>query len=313
MAPAGPLLRPDPLPVEHLLFDSPLVRVATFRCPADHPLFADTGPVINPVIVFPRTAVWIQHDGGVPFVSDPTLTTLYNRGQTYRRRMLSAVGDYCDWFALAPAVLADIAAARDPDATERPDHPFTRPHATADDETYLCQRQIVERLRSDPPCDPLWLEESVVRLATRVLAHAADGSHLPPLSNRASSRAARLHRDQAEHAREILALQFRRTCSLEALAGAVGVSVFHLCRVFRRHTGLTLHAYQTELRLRHALDRLAEPGVELTHVALDVGFSSHSHFTAAFRRRFGVAPSAFGRRGRRTLRPDRRAVARGQR
>lgn len=305
MAPTGALLRPEPLPVEQLLFDSPLVRVATFRCPADHVLFEDSGPVINPVFVFPRTAVWIQHDGGAPFVSDPTLATLYNRGQTYRRQVLSEAGDHCDWFALAPAVLADIVATKDPRVRERPDLPFAQPHTTADDPTYLFQRQLVERLRSGAACDPLEVEESVVRLATRVLDRATDG--LEPLRVRetASSRAARLHSDHAEHARQILAVHFRQACSLEELAGLVGVSVFHLCRVFRRQTGLTLHEYQTELRLRHALDRLTEPGVEVTQVALEVGFSSHSHFTAAFRRRFGVTPSVFARQAR-LLRDTRR-------
>jgi AraC-like DNA-binding protein len=31
---------------------------------------------------------------------------------------------------------------------------------------------------------------------------------------------------------------------------------------------------------------------DLTALALDLGFSSHSHFTDAFRRRFGMAPSS---------------------
>lgn len=82
MTPADRLLRPEPLPVEKLLFDGPLARVGAFRCPAGHPLFPDSGPIVNPIFVFPRRAVWIQHDGRAPFLSDPTIATLYNRGQT---------------------------------------------------------------------------------------------------------------------------------------------------------------------------------------------------------------------------------------
>jgi AraC family transcriptional regulator len=44
--------------------------------------------------------------------------------------------------------------------------------------------------------------------------------------------------------------------------------------------------------LRAALERLAEPGVDLIDIALDLGFSSHSHFTECFRRNFGKTPSA---------------------
>lgn len=298
MPPADALLRPEPLPVERLLFDSALVRVGAFRCPADHPLFADSGPIVNPIFVFPRTAVWIAHEGCAPFLSDPTIAPLYNRGQVYRRRVLSGLGDHCEWFALAPTVLAEIAGARDGRVPERPGEPFARSHAAIDSRTYLVQRELIEALAAGRS-DPLFVEEQVIWLATRVLASAADRAGLPPARERVSSRAARLHREHAEHARQILAERFGGACSLAELAGIVGVSVFHLCRVFRRQTGRTLHGYRTELRLRHALERLPEPGADLTQIALDVGFSSHSHFTAAFRQAFGTTPSAFARQARR--------------
>ena len=67
--------------------------------------------------------------------------------------------------------------------------------------------------------------------------------------------------------------------------------MFHLARVFKARTGFSLHAYRNQLRLRAALERLAEPGVDLIDIALDLGFSSHSHFTDTFRRSFGKTPS----------------------
>lgn len=298
MAPADALLRPDPLPVEQLLFDSPLLRVGSFRCPTAHPLFPDSGPIVNPIFVFPRTAVWIQHDGRTPFLSDPTIATLYNRGQTYRRRPLSESGDHCDWFAVAPGVLREIAARRDGSALDRPEGPFRQPQTAIDGRTYLFQRQLVDTLAGDGVVDSLFIEERAVWLATQVLDSASDRAGLPTVRRSLSSRAARLHRDHAEQARRFLVLRFGHSHSLDELARHVGVSVFHLCRVFRRQTGLTLHEYRTELRLRHALERLPEPGTDLSQVALEVGFSSHSHFTAAFRRAFGITPSAFARRTR---------------
>jgi AraC-like DNA-binding protein len=68
--------------------------------------------------------------------------------------------------------------------------------------------------------------------------------------------------------------------------------VFHLARIFKSRTGFSLHAYRNQLRLRSALERLREPNVDLTGIALDLGFSSHSHFTETFRRAFGKTPSA---------------------
>lgn len=67
---------------------------------------------------------------------------------------------------------------------------------------------------------------------------------------------------------------------------------FTLARIFKARTGLSLHAYRNQLRLRSALERLREPGVDLIDIALDLGFSSHSHFTETFRRTFGKPPSA---------------------
>ena len=56
-------------PVESLLFASDIAAVGSFRCPASHPLFRDSGPIGNPLFVFPRTVVEIRHDGARSFVS----------------------------------------------------------------------------------------------------------------------------------------------------------------------------------------------------------------------------------------------------
>jgi AraC-like DNA-binding protein len=83
--------------------------------------------------------------------------------------------------------------------------------------------------------------------------------------------------------------------SLEDAASVAHLSPYHLSRVFRSVTGQTLSRYRTDLRLRLALERIAEHDADLTTAALDAGFSSHSHFTNRFRERFGLAPSAVRR------------------
>jgi AraC-like DNA-binding protein len=57
---------------------------------------------------------------------------------------------------------------------------------------------------------------------------------------------------------------------------------------------MPLSRYQRTLRLARALDLLGEYE-DLTALGLDLGFSSHSHFTAAFRQLYGRTPSAFKR------------------
>jgi AraC family transcriptional regulator len=117
------------------------------------------------------------------------------------------------------------------------------------------------------------------------------------------------NRRQAElidETKAILIRRFGEALSLDQVAQAVGTSPFHLARLFRRYTGFSLHGYRTRIRLLHALDRLEEARGALTDLALDLGFSSQSHFTDAFRRAFGVPPGALARSDVRSLRASAR-------
>ena len=64
--------------------------------------------------------------------------------------------------------------------------------------------------------------------------------------------------------------------------------------LFQQVDGLPLYRYQLRLRLARALDLLAECD-DLTTLNLELGFSSHSHFSAAFRQMYGQSPSSFPR------------------
>ena len=75
------------------------------------------------------------------------------------------------------------------------------------------------------------------------------------------------------------------------VAAELGVSPFHLSRVFRAETGTTVHQYLLRIRMKQALSRLHEGEPHLSRLALDLGFSSHSHFTETFRRHFGESPA----------------------
>jgi AraC family transcriptional regulator len=104
-------------------------------------------------------------------------------------------------------------------------------------------------------------------------------------------RTAAAHRDLAERATALIARSLAQPLSLPRLAERLRTSPFHLARVFRAQTGFSVDAYGRSLRLRAALERLPAYTDGLTALALELGFSSHSHFTEAFRREFGVAPS----------------------
>lgn len=91
-------------------------------------------------------------------------------------------------------------------------------------------------------------------------------------------------------AKAFLEAEFTNRILLADVARAVGASPAHLTVLFRRVEGIPLHRYLMHLRLARALIALPYAD-DLTKLALEVGFSSHSHFTAAFRRHYGVTPS----------------------
>ncbi|MEH3144262.1 MAG: AraC family transcriptional regulator [Methylobacterium frigidaeris] len=76
------------------------------------------------------------------------------------------------------------------------------------------------------------------------------------------------------------------------VAAAAGLSEFHFMRAFRRATGLTVHRYLTQVRLRRAKDLLAR-GIGAAEAAVSVGFFDQSHLINQFRAQFGVTPGRF--------------------
>ena len=274
-------------------FSSGLLRAGTFHCPPDHPQFQDTGPIEGWLIVFPRTCVTIAQEGCHPFVADPNTIVFYNRGQPYRRGLVSAEGDICDWFAFDPALVVELVAQYDRTVYRRELRPFTFSHSPCQTDLYLQQRLIVRQLHRSE-YDPLAVEErAVALLATAVdLAYGRVGQ--TDGQRRLATR--RAHRGLAREAAAYLAVHFRQPLTIQAVAAALASSPYHLCRVFKREIGRSLHQHLNNLRLRAALEPLADDGVDLTTIGLEHGFASHSHFSAAFRKSFGLTPSQFRRR-----------------
>jgi AraC-like DNA-binding protein len=262
-----------PLFSDTLVFESPLVRIGAFRCAAEYPGFADTGPIENDCFVFPRTAVRIEHEHEPAFATNANVITFYNRSQRYLRHRVSERGDRCDWFAVERGI------ARELTGTEE-DRPFAWTHRSCDSRTYLMQRRIFRAVTECGGVDPLAIEEAVILLLEGVVRVPVDPVGL-------TERQRRLALD----VECLLGARFEQRWSLREIGSEVGASVYHLCRTFRRATGMPLHQYQQRLRLRHGLETLLEKRVPLSRVAVDLGFTHHSHFTAAFRREFGETPS----------------------
>lgn len=82
---------------------------------------------------------------------------------------------------------------------------------------------------------------------------------------------------------------------LEQLATQAGLSKFHFHRLFKSATGMSPGKYQLNARINEARRRLRETKQNIIRVAVDLGFSSPSHFAQVFRRETGLTPSEYRR------------------
>jgi len=258
------------------LLSTPTLSVGEFHCPPGDASWRETNRIGDRAhLVFPRRSVLIRQLGREPVLATANHTMLYNADQRYRRELHHELGDDSVFVELPEETLEQLAG----------DGRLHGTHVPAGRRTYLLQHLLVRQLRGHI-CDELEAEELTSRLVLSALA-----SHVvrqDPVRKRTSAD----HRGLAEAAKSEIASDLSVRRSLGELARTLHTSPFHLARVFRAETGFTLAGYRQALRLRAALERLSGNDRDLSALALELGFSSHSHFTATFTREYGVPPSA---------------------
>ncbi len=178
---------------------------------------------------------------------------------------------------------------------DHPDAPFLAIRTLSTTETFLTLYQLrrtIGHLRcAGNGSSSLLVDEAAIQLL-ETLARVGEPSKARS-NGPVRATTTHAHRELAENACVVLSGCLCDPLTLPRIARRVHSSPFHLARVFRRMTGLSLHQYLTRLRLRAALERLADGESDLTALALALGFASHSHFSDAFRREFRVTPNAF--------------------
>jgi len=241
-------------------------------------------------IVFPRRGVFEREARGDKLLADANHVLFFQRDEPYRVSHPGGCGDDCTVFAFDDALLDAAVLELDPDRAESSRPPFRFGHTPSEQSVFLLHEQLRHAARSGKKAS-LALDEAAVQLLSALLESAyrqrgiSEGRSRPATSE--------LHDEQTRRTALLLSTRFAEDLSLDAIARAVHSSPYHLARVFRRKSGLSIHQYRHRLRLREALQRLAEGGTDLSGLALELGFSSHSHLTDSFRQAFGVPPSEY--------------------
>ncbi|CAG9418400.1 helix-turn-helix domain-containing protein [Providencia alcalifaciens] len=84
-----------------------------------------------------------------------------------------------------------------------------------------------------------------------------------------------------------------RVIHLEELAAYSGYSLWHMQKIFKEVTGISLGKYIRQRRLAGAVNLLRNSSQSIFDIALDFGFGSQSHFTYMFRKEYGITPFDF--------------------
>jgi AraC-like DNA-binding protein len=264
------------VPCSRGIFQGRHYEVGTFRCSATHPRWRRENHIIGwGSVLFPRLPVRIQPHRGDGGVVDPGRAIFVEEGGSYSRECLDPAGDVSEWFGISGELLAQFVPGYDPaDVTGgRVPRRFS---VTASE--YALQRRAFRHALIAAEPDELLIEEAICGVLEGIRRTRRD--------SRSTRRKALVDRLQ-----ELLAARYREALGLTELAGELGVSAPHLCRVFREETSTTIHDHREKLRFAAALDAFERGERDLTRLALDLGYSSHAHFTANFTRSLGQAPS----------------------
>ena len=279
------------------IYDGAFFRVGKFWRGPKHPNFNGPHWSGGTLIVFPRTSVTITYAGKAPVVADPNVVMFYNPGQIYSRGKLSEAGDLCEWFGFGTELVAEAIRFFDPYVDDHPFEPFQFSHGPSDTTSYLLQRVVVNHILGAQQSDELFIEETVMQVLKRVIESSYRQRGISPKQTKTSA-----EKEVVDAIQKVLATRFEQNLSLEQIATQLNYSPFHLCRLFRKHTGRSIHQYLNQLRLRTSLEYITQANTDLTSLALKLGFASHSHFTEAFRKTFGAPPSELRKTSRQEIR-----------
>lgn len=270
----------------HTVFQSDLLRVVDHRCSGQDNARGEIPQDFE--IVLPRSGAYQRRDALGAFLADPNQVLFFNRGEPYDISHPIQGGDSSTIFVVAPSLLLEIAQAHNPAVEDDPRNIFQRSHFALNSRLQVLQYRL---LRETETADALEIEEEIIAAVDEILRVHYQTTPKP------RSISASALRDRAEQVRAVktfLNANVGSNLQLEDISSAVHLSPYHLCRVFKREVGMTIHQYVNRLRLFNAAERMVDnPVTRLDALALDFGFANHGHFSVAFRKLFGINPSEF--------------------
>lgn len=269
----------DELSIKRLL-ETPTVALRDVVCKGDCRHKSPEECAQSTYFVFPYRGAYVRHLGSDDAVAEPNQVLFFNKDESYRVSHPVSGGDACLSLWVDEPVLSELVPkdyVRGVGALA-----FRGQRVRIDARAQALVALLRHGLQRGVIVEPLEGETLLLTLVRRALGERT--SHV------AKATAAR--QKLVDRAKLVLTSDLGRRWTLAEIAAEVGVSPVYLTQVFQQVEGMPLYRYQLRLRLARALDVLPRYD-DLTTLSLDLGFSSHSHFSSAFRQTYGRTPKEF--------------------
>jgi AraC family transcriptional regulator len=261
------------------LLRSPTVTIRDTKCQGTCRAMSPEECTTTTQLIFPYRGVYVHYVGQDQAVAEANQVLFFNAHEGYRVSHPVAGGDGSLTLVIEESQLHELAPL---DILQRSSRIVFRRRRLRIDARAQALVALLRHSLHQKAAEPLQAEVLALTLARRTLGPRS--SHAP---------GATVGRQKlVDRAKLVLSSDLMRRWTLAEIAGELRVSPVYLTQVFQQVEGLPLYHYQLRLRLARALDLLASYD-DLTTLALDLGFSSHSHFSAAFRQLYGYSPSKF--------------------
>lgn len=232
-------------------------------------------------LVFPYRGVYVRHVDRDEAVSEANQVLFFNEAESYRVSHPVEGGDASLDLVIGEPLLRELAPKEQ--VREGGALAFRRQRLRIDARTQALVALLRHSLNRKAT-ETLEAETLALTLVRRAMGERT--SH--------AARASRGRQKLADRAKLVLSSDLGRRWTLAEIAAEVGVSPVYLTQVFQQVEAMPLYRYQLRLRLARALDLLGQYD-DLTTLSMDLGFSSHSHFSSAFRLAYGRTPAEFQR------------------
>ena len=268
---------PDAWITRRTLFEGPLFGIGHIVCRPTPEIRHEVEYASVNVLALPTAGVFALHDGPRRHVvATPNHAVFISSGLAYRVTFPGNVGDECLVLRLTTQGLDRLMPG---DVACDGFHPATLGTRAVLPPAAILARGLLWRRLARGEADPLLVEELGIGLLHSSLRAVRE------------SRARLEYRpSHVERVKEAISTEPERKWTLDELSRIAGISPFHLAHVFSKEVGTSVYRYAIRLRLAKALNAVLDSNLDLTSIALDAGFTSHSHFTARFREFFGLTP-----------------------